>query len=37
MDRYAIIQPAADFKRLEEVYILKGDQNEKQETGSVEK
>lgn len=35
MDRYAIIQPAADFKRLEEVYILKS--KEKQETGSVEK
>lgn len=35
LDRYAIIQPAADFKRLEEVYVLKG--NEKQETGSVEK
>ena len=35
MDRYAIIQPAADFKRLEEVYVLKS--NEKQEIGSVEK
>jgi len=35
LDRYAIIQPLADFKRLEEVYVLKG--NEKQETGSVDK
>ena len=35
MDRYAIIQPAADFKRLEEVYVLKS--NDKQETGSVKK
>lgn len=35
MDRYAIIQPAADFKRLEEVYVLKS--NEKQEIGSVVK
>lgn len=35
MDRYAIIQPAADFKRLEEVYVLKS--KVKQETGSVEK
>lgn len=35
LDRYAIIKPSADFKRLEEVYILKS--NEKQETGSVEK
>lgn len=35
LDRYAIIQPAADFKRLEEVYVLKS--NEKQEIGSVKK
>lgn len=35
LDRYAVIQPAADFKRLEEVYVLKG--NENQETGSVNK
>lgn len=35
LDRYAIIQPAADFKRLEEVYVLKG--NENQVTGSAEK
>jgi rod shape-determining protein MreC len=35
MDRYAIIQPAADFKRLEEVYVLKS--NEIQETGNVKK
>lgn len=35
LDRYAIIQPAADFKRLEEVYVLKS--NEKQEIGSVDK
>jgi len=35
LDRYAIIRPAADFKRLEEVYILKS--NEIQETGSVNK
>ncbi len=35
LNRYAIIQPAADFKRLEEVYILVG--NENQEIGSVEK
>lgn len=35
LDRYAIIQPEADFKRLEEVYILKS--NEKHEIGSVEK
>lgn len=35
LDRYAIIQPLADFKRLEEVYVLKS--NEIQETGSVEK
>lgn len=35
MDRYAIIQPVADFKRLEEVFVLKS--NEKQETGSVVK
>lgn len=35
LDRYAIIQPAADFKRLEEVYVLKS--NVKQEIGSVEK
>ena len=35
MDRYAIIKPAADFKRLEEVYVLKS--NEINETGSVNK
>lgn len=35
LDRYAVIQPAADFKRLEEVYVLKG--NENRETGSVNK
>jgi len=35
LDRYAIIQPAADFKRLEEVFVLRS--NEKQETGSEEK
>lgn len=35
LNRYAIIQPVADFKRLEEVYILAG--NENQETGSAEK
>ncbi len=36
MNRYAIIQPAADFKRLEEVYVLKS-RNDNAETGSVEK
>lgn len=35
MNRYAIIEPAADFKRLEEVYVLKSKINA--ETGSVEK
>ena len=35
MDRYAIIKPTADFKRLEEVYVLKS--NEINETGSVNK
>lgn len=32
LNRYAIIQPEADFKRLEEVFILKS--NENKETGS---
>ena len=36
MNRYAVIEPAADFKRLEEVYILKC-KNINKETGSVEK
>jgi rod shape-determining protein MreC len=36
MNRYAIIEPAADFKRLEEVYVLKSRVNNN-ETGSVEK
>lgn len=36
MNRYAIIEPAADFKRLEEVYVLKNRVNNN-ETGSVEK
>jgi rod shape-determining protein MreC len=36
MNRYAIIKPEADFKRLEEVYVLKN-RNENVETGSVEK
>lgn len=36
MNRYAIIEPAADFKRLEEVYVLKS-RIENTETGSVEK
>ncbi len=35
LDRYAIIKPAANFKRLEEVYVLKS--NVKHEIGSVEK
>lgn len=35
LDRYAIIQPAADFKRLEEVYVLKNGQSN--ETGSAGK
>ena len=35
LDRYAIIQPAADFKRLEEVYVLKN--NQSNETGSAGK
>ena len=35
MDRYAIIQPEADFKRLEEIYVLKS--NITRETGSAEK
>ena len=37
MNRYAIIQPAADFKRLEEVYVLKNSGNNTGETGSVVK
>jgi rod shape-determining protein MreC len=36
MDRYAIIQPAADFKRLEEVYVLKS-ANNNEGMGSVVK
>ncbi|NTV88963.1 MAG: rod shape-determining protein MreC [Clostridiales bacterium] len=36
MSRYAIIEPAADFKKLEEVYILKN-LNENLEDGSVTK
>ncbi|NJD03212.1 MAG: rod shape-determining protein MreC [Ruminiclostridium sp.] len=36
MNRYAIIEPAADFKRLEEVYVLKS-RIENTETGSVKK
>ena len=36
MNRYAIIEPAADFKRLEEVYVLRS-RVENTETGSVEK
>lgn len=36
MDRYAIVEPAADFKRLEEVYVLKS-RIENTETGSVKK
>lgn len=35
LDRYAIIQPTADFKRLEEVYVLKN--NQINETGSAGK
>ncbi|HEX2947751.1 MAG TPA: rod shape-determining protein MreC [Clostridia bacterium] len=35
LDRYAIIKPAADFKRLEEVYVLKNNQSD--ETGSAGK
>ena len=35
LDRYAIIQPAADFKRLEEVFVLKNNQID--ETGSAGK
>lgn len=35
MNRYAIIEPAADFKRLEEVIVLKSNINT--DTGSVEK
>lgn len=35
LDRYAIIKPAADFKRLEEVYVLKN--NQTNETGSAGK
>ncbi|NLV36301.1 MAG: rod shape-determining protein MreC [Clostridiaceae bacterium] len=34
LDRYAIIQPAADFKRLEEVFVLKRNKNIK--SGSAE-
>lgn len=34
LDRYAIIQPAADFKRLEEVFILRSEKNI--ESGSAE-
>jgi rod shape-determining protein MreC len=34
LDRYAIIQPAADFKRLEEVFVLKSNKNI--ESGSAE-
>jgi rod shape-determining protein MreC len=37
MNRYAIIQPAADFKRLEEVYVLKNNGNNAEEIGSVVK
>lgn len=37
MDRYAVIQPAADLKRLEEVYVLKKNGDNSEETGSVEK
>jgi rod shape-determining protein MreC len=36
MSRYAIIKPAADFKKLEEVYVLKN-LNENLSDGSVEK
>ena len=36
MNRYAIIEPAADFKRLEEVFVLKS-RIENTETGSEEK
>lgn len=36
MNRYAIIKPEADFKKLEEVYVLKN-RNENFETGSVDK
>ena len=36
MNRYAIIEPAADFKRLEEVYVLKS-RIENTETGSMGK
>jgi len=35
LDRYAIIQPAADFKSLEEVFILKSGKNN--DTGSADK
>lgn len=35
LDRYAIIQPAADFKSLEEVFILKSEKNN--DTGSADK
>lgn len=37
MNRYAVIEPAADFKRLEEVYVLKKNGDDSEETGSVEK
>ncbi len=37
MNRYAVIEPAADFKRLEEVYVLKNSGDNAGETGSVEK
>lgn len=37
MNRYAIIEPAADLKRLEEVYVLKSTGNNTGETGSVVK
>lgn len=36
MNRYAVIEPAADFKRLEEVYVLKS-KNDNFEIGSVGK
>jgi cell shape-determining protein MreC len=35
--KYAIITPAVDFKRLEEVVVLKSKKSAQTETGSVEK